>query len=91
MCDTSKWEGKFVNDMTYGKVCPKWFLPPGSSSSMKTVLLVFAHWERKSYNAAIKERTVEVLARLGHNVIVSDLYEMNFNPVLSQEDIVGKG
>lgn len=50
------------------------------------VLIVFAHNEPRSFNAAMKDEAVRVLQDEGHEVIVSDLYAMNFNPVASAAD-----
>lgn len=46
---------------------------------MKT-LIVYAHPEPLSFNAAMKNLAVEVLAGAGHEVQVSDLYALNFDP-----------
>ena len=45
------------------------------------VLIVYAHPEPLSFNAAMKNLAVEVLRAAGHQVQVSDLYAMKFNPV----------
>ncbi|XP_032342538.1 NAD(P)H dehydrogenase [quinone] 1 isoform X3 [Camelus ferus] len=58
--------------------------------SVRKALVVLAHSERTSFNCAMKEATVEALKRKGWEVIVSDLYAMNFNPVISRKDITGK-
>ncbi|RTL47482.1 MAG: flavodoxin family protein [Rhodocyclaceae bacterium] len=50
------------------------------------VLIVHAHPEPQSFCAALKDAAVETLASQGHQVQVSDLYAMNFNPVASAED-----
>lgn len=50
------------------------------------VFIVYAHHEPQSFNAALLERSVETLRRSGHQVRVSDLYAMNFNPVASVAD-----
>lgn len=50
------------------------------------VLIVYSHHEPKSFNAALLERTIWTLGRLGHEVKVSDLHAMNFNPVASASD-----
>src|SRR5215472_14670086 len=42
------------------------------------VLIVYAHPEPLSFNAAMKNLAVEVLTAAGHEVRVSDLYAMNF-------------
>lgn len=52
------------------------------------ILIVHAHPEPKSFCAALKDTAVETLTDLGHEVCVSDLYEMNFNPVASAEDFL---
>ena len=49
-------------------------------------LIVYAHPEQASFNAALKSTAVETLTRLGHEVVVSDLYAMGWNPVLSAAD-----
>lgn len=50
------------------------------------VLVVHAHLEPESFNTALKSVAVEELQRQGHEVQVSDLYAMKFNPVASAED-----
>ena len=50
------------------------------------VLVVYAHQEAQSFNAALLARSVEVLTAQGHEVRVSDLYAMRFNPVASADD-----
>jgi len=52
---------------------------------MKT-LIVHAHPEPGSFTAAMKQLAVETLGRAGHEVRVSDLYEIRFNPVASSAD-----
>ncbi|MDP4164463.1 MAG: NAD(P)H-dependent oxidoreductase [Bacillota bacterium] len=54
---------------------------------MKT-LVIYTHPNPASFNAAIKETVVTELTSNGHEVKVRDLYEMNFNPILSGEDFV---
>ena len=44
------------------------------------ILIVYAHPEPRSFNAAMKNLAVEVLAGAGHEVQVSDLYAMKFDP-----------
>jgi NAD(P)H dehydrogenase (quinone) len=50
------------------------------------VFIVHAHPEPQSFNAALKDLAVETLPALGHEVQVSDLYAMGFNPVASAQD-----
>lgn len=54
------------------------------------VLIVYAHPEPKSFNGAMKDLAVETLAAAGHEVVVSDLYAMGFNPVAGQDDLTGE-
>lgn len=53
---------------------------------MSKVLIVFAHPEPHSFGAALLERAVTTLQGEGHEVRVSDLYRMGFNPVASAAD-----
>jgi NAD(P)H dehydrogenase (quinone) len=50
------------------------------------VLIVHAHEEPKSFNGAMKDTAVRVLNEAGHNVEVSDLYALKFNPVGGTHD-----
>ncbi len=54
------------------------------------VLIVYAHPEPTSFNAALKNTAVETLLKAGHEVAVSDLYAMHFNPVIGSRDFVGE-
>jgi NAD(P)H dehydrogenase (quinone) len=45
------------------------------------VLVVLAHPERRSFNGAMADTAVETLRGLGHQVVLSDLYRMGFDPV----------
>jgi NAD(P)H dehydrogenase (quinone) len=50
------------------------------------VLIVHAHPEPKSFSSALKFAAVDVFQEGGHEVHVSDLYAMRFNPVASADD-----
>lgn len=50
------------------------------------VLIVHAHPEPKSFTAALRDQAVATLEAQGHEVRVSDLYGMNWNPVASADD-----
>jgi len=50
------------------------------------VLIVFAHPEPRSFGRALLDCSVETLRACGHDVVVSDLYAMGFNPVASATD-----
>lgn len=52
------------------------------------VLIVYAHPERRSFNATLLRRSLDVLAREGHETIVSDLYAMGFDPVATGQDFL---
>ena len=56
----------------------------------KTVLIVYAHHYDKSLNAAVLDTTTKALKADGCDVIVSDLYAENFNPVLGFHDVKGE-
>uniref|UniRef100_A0A4X2LMM3 NAD(P)H dehydrogenase [quinone] 1 n=1 Tax=Vombatus ursinus TaxID=29139 RepID=A0A4X2LMM3_VOMUR len=55
----------------------------------KKALIVLAHSEKTSFNYALKEAAVETLKKKGWHVTVSDLYALNFNPLISKKDITG--
>lgn len=50
------------------------------------VLIVHAHPEPRSFNAALKDCAAEQLSTAGHEVQVSDLHAMDWNPVASAAD-----
>ncbi|WP_194790455.1 NAD(P)H-dependent oxidoreductase [Pseudomonas sp. UFMG81] len=50
------------------------------------ILIVYAHPEPRSLNAALKDFAVEHLRQQGHSVQVSDLYAMKFKAVLDADD-----
>ncbi len=50
------------------------------------VLIVFAHNEPKSFNTVMKDLAVQEMQRQGNQVIVSDLYAMQFKAVADAED-----
>jgi len=51
-------------------------------------LIVHAHPEPQSFNAALTEAAVATLTAAGHEVDVSDLYAANFSPIPSRRDFV---
>lgn len=51
-------------------------------------LIVYSHPNPKSFNHAILEVYEQALVEQGHEVRVRDLYAMDFNPVLSADDLV---
>ncbi|HLN63415.1 MAG TPA: NAD(P)H-dependent oxidoreductase [Symbiobacteriaceae bacterium] len=50
------------------------------------ILIVLAHPEPKSFNHAMTRTAVQTFQEQGHTVQVSDLYAMQFNPVLDRHD-----
>lgn len=52
------------------------------------VLLVLAHPERRSFNGAMFDRASDALRAAGHDVVTSDLYRMEFDPVSSRRNFV---
>ena len=50
------------------------------------VFIVHAHPEPNSFTTAMKNAAVEELTAAGHSVEVSDLYELNFQPVARAQD-----
>ncbi|MBC3246110.1 NAD(P)H-dependent oxidoreductase [Pseudomonas lurida] len=50
------------------------------------VLIVHAHPEPQSFTAALRDQAVATLEGQGHEVKVSDLYAMQWNPVASAAD-----
>lgn len=54
------------------------------------VLIVFAHPERASFSAALKDQAVATLQAQGHTVAVSDLYAMKWSPALGPDDFDGE-
>ena len=55
------------------------------------VLIVHAHPEPQSFTAAMKDVAVAHFTGAGHQVVVSDLYAMNWNPVASAADFGTRG
>ena len=53
------------------------------------VLIIHAHPEPTSFNAAMRDVAVATLQEEGHGVLVSDLYPMGFHAVLGANDFIG--
>ncbi len=54
-----------------------------------SILIIYAHPEPTSFNAAMKNIAVHTMAAHGHNVTISDLYTMGWNAVAGPDDISG--
>nr|WP_295925057.1 NAD(P)H-dependent oxidoreductase [uncultured Dyadobacter sp.] len=52
------------------------------------VLLVYAHPEPKSFNGAMYLTAQDILLSSGHEVVCSDLYQMNFNAVSGPRNFI---
>lgn len=50
------------------------------------VLIVCAHFDANSFNASLLEAAIETLTSQGHEVRISDLYAMDFDPVTRPTD-----
>ena len=50
------------------------------------IFIVHAHPEPQSFCSAMKDTAVETFQHLGHEVQVSDLHQMKWNPVASGDD-----
>ncbi|MEW6515913.1 MAG: NAD(P)H-dependent oxidoreductase [candidate division FCPU426 bacterium] len=54
------------------------------------ILLILAHPEPKSLNHAIARRVMETLKKLGHSILLHDLYAEQFPCVMSGSEIAGR-
>ena len=54
-------------------------------------LIICAHPNSQSFNKAIVDRIVKVSQKLATDTVVRDLYTLNFNPVLSWEELQAAG
>jgi NAD(P)H dehydrogenase (quinone) len=52
------------------------------------VLIVYAHPEPRSLNGSLRDFTVQRLRQAGHDVVVSDLYAMGWQPSISHADFL---
>src|SRR5262249_2800641 len=62
---------------------------PVARGTALNVLIVYAHPEPRSFNGAMKDVAVETLRGAGHEIVVSDLYAMDFNPMAGPRDAAG--
>ncbi|MDW7693021.1 NAD(P)H-dependent oxidoreductase [Flammeovirgaceae bacterium SG7u.111] len=53
-------------------------------------LIIYAHPNEHSLNGHLKKIVLDQLIQQRHEIKVRDLYQLNFNPVLSLEDIAGQ-
>ena len=52
----------------------------------KNILIVYCHPSNNSFTFSVKEEFVRGLTEAGHSYEISDLYEMNFDPVISENE-----
>lgn len=52
-------------------------------------LIIFCHPNPRSLSAAYKDELVYITEKTGNEVIVRDLYNLEFRPVLTESDLVG--
>ena len=57
-----------------------------SQSLLINFFIVHAHPEPQSFNGAVTQKALKVLMGAGHEVKVSDLYAMGFDPVLDRRN-----
>jgi NAD(P)H dehydrogenase (quinone) len=55
------------------------------------ILIVYCHPSRKSYTYQVFSKLMEGLQTTGHNIIVSDLYAMNFQTDMSEAEYEREG
>lgn len=55
------------------------------------VLVIYCHPSANSFTHAVKEEFIRGVRDAGHHVELSDLYEMNFNGVMSEQEYLREG
>lgn len=53
------------------------------------ILILIAHPEPKSFNAAMYQLAIKTLQENDHEVKTTDLYRMDFNPVSGRQNFTG--
>ncbi|MEH6305655.1 NAD(P)H-dependent oxidoreductase [Olivibacter sp. CPCC 100613] len=53
-------------------------------------LVIYAHPNPASLNSHLKQALTAHLQNSGHEVVIRDLYQLNLNPILSLEDMIGQ-
>tara|TARA_E500000331_G_C17260547_1_gene715042 strand:- start:1544 stop:2113 length:570 start_codon:yes stop_codon:yes gene_type:complete len=53
---------------------------------MKRIIIIYGHYNDKSFNASIKDTFIKAAKDKGHEVDCIDLYKEKFNPVFSGEE-----
>ena len=50
-------------------------------------LIIYANYKELSFTGAIRDELADTFHKNGHEVVIRDLYEIKFNPVLSKKDL----
>jgi NAD(P)H dehydrogenase (quinone) len=53
-------------------------------------LIIYAHPNQDSLNHSLKQSVINALEKDSHEFVIRDLYQLDFNPVLSLEDMKGQ-
>ena len=53
---------------------------------MKKIILIYGHYNDKSFNAAIRDTFIKTAEEKGHSVDAIDLYKEKFDPVFAGEE-----
>ena len=53
-------------------------------------LIIYAHPNAGSLNFHLKQTVAQTLEQQNHEVVIRDLYNLNFNPILSLKDMSGQ-
>ncbi len=64
-------------------------IPAPSQNARMNILIVLAHPEPRSFNAALKATAIQTLSALGHQVVFSDLYAQRWSASLGPDDFQG--
>ncbi|MFC0272183.1 NAD(P)H-dependent oxidoreductase [Metabacillus herbersteinensis] len=49
-------------------------------------LIIYAHPSKESFNSSIKDQVIKELQRKKNEIKIRDLYQLNFNPILTEDD-----
>ncbi|MDD3740128.1 MAG: NAD(P)H-dependent oxidoreductase [Bacteroidales bacterium] len=50
-------------------------------------LIIYANYKEPSFTSSIRDVLADTFHQNGHEVVIRDLYEIKFNPVLSKKDL----
>lgn len=52
-------------------------------------LIIYTHYNESSFNAAVRDTILHYWREQGHEVRVRDLYQLRFNPILTENELNG--